>query len=128
MEPEFAFGYGLDYTSYEYSDLQVVRQTGGKVECSVKAKNTGKVDGRPVVQLYVRPENPMVWRPVHELKAFHKPLVKAGETETIRFTLGDDAFSYYDVARGDWVVDHCNYQIEIAENSRKVVLSKHLSW
>lgn len=128
VEPEFAFGYGLDYTSYEYSDLQVVRQTAGKVECSVKVKNTGKVDGRPVVQLYVRPENPTVWRPVHELKAFHKPLVKVGETETIRFTLGDDAFSYYDVARGDWVVDHCNYQIEIAENSRKVVLSKHLSW
>jgi beta-glucosidase len=74
----------------------------------------------------VKPINPTVSRPVHELKAFKKVYLKVGETQTVELNLGSDAFSYYDEVKG-WVVDKCRYEIQAGENSRKILSSANIS-
>jgi len=125
--PEFPFGYGLSYTNYEYSDLQVKKVGENEVSGNVTVTNSGKMDGNEVVQIYVKPVNPSIERPVHELKFFKKVFVKAGQSVKVDFDLKQDAFSYYDVHRGDWTVDKCNYEIEVGRNSQSIVLHSPIS-
>lgn len=121
VEPQFPFGYGLTYSNFVYNDLKVENIGNNQVSGSVKLKNMSKIDGDEVVQVYVKPVNPSVERPIHELKYFKKVFVKAGETITVDFILKQDVFSYYDVHLGDWKVDKCNYEIEIGKDSRTIV-------
>ena len=125
-EPQFPFGYGLSYTTFEYEGLAVNEFAEGfKGELTVS--NTGARDGKEVVQVYVRPLAPSVSRPVHELKAFSKVEVPAGGKSKVEFTLGPDAFSYYDVHLGDWKVDPGRYLVEIGSDSRHILLSKEIT-
>ncbi len=125
-EPQFPFGYGLSYTTFEYEGLAVTEVAEGfKGELTVS--NTGARDGKEVVQVYVRPLAPSVSRPVHELKAFSKVEVPAGGKSKVEFTLGPDAFSYYDVHLGDWKVDPGRYLVEIGSDSRHILLSKEIT-
>lgn len=126
VEPEFPFGYGLSYTSFNYNKLSVSR-SGQKVSATVEVKNTGSCAGAEVVQLYVHPVNPSVFRPSHELKGFEKVFLKAGEQKVVSFNLDEDAFSYFDVQKNDWKVDGCQYEIEIGRNSRDIVLHQPVS-
>jgi beta-glucosidase len=89
-EPVFPFGFGLSYTTFEYSDLKLDKTTmkmTGSINISLTVKNTGKYDGEEVVQLYVRDLVGSVIRPVKELKGFKKRMIKAGETADITFSL-----------------------------------------
>jgi len=89
-EPLFPFGYGLSYTTFEYSNLKLDKPTmpmNGSITVSVSIKNTGKYDGEEVAQLYVRDLVGSVTRPVKELKGFKKLMIKAGETADITFSL-----------------------------------------
>ncbi|MDP4186123.1 MAG: glycoside hydrolase family 3 C-terminal domain-containing protein [Bacteroidota bacterium] len=126
VEPEFTFGHGLSYSSYSYGKLKLQKKDD-KVSCKIDIKNTGKRDGYEVVQIYVKPINPKVSRPVHELKAFKKVYIKAGKVQTVEFDLGSDAFSYYDENVQGWVVDKCSYEIQAGENSRKILSSAKIS-
>ena len=128
VEPEFAFGYGLSYSTFEYSDLSVSKSSDGSVKVKVKVTNTGNMDGKDVVQVYVKPLNPSIFRPAHELKAFRKVSLKAGESADVEFVLGDDVFSFYDVTIADWKKDLCEYEIEIARDSRTIVTSGRVSF
>ena len=125
-EPQFPFGYGLSYTSYKYDDLAVTRAADG-FKGSLIVSNTGSRDGKEVVQVYVRPLTPSVSRPVHELKAFKKVAVTAGGDAKVEFSLGQDAFSFYDVHSGDWKVDQGRYLIEVGSDSRHILLSKEIT-
>ena len=96
--PLYPFGYGLSYTTFEYSNLKINKKTfskGEKVEVSVDLKNTGKVTGKEVAQLYLQDEFASVVRPVKELKGFEMIELKAGETKTITFTLTDAELGFY---------------------------------
>ena len=126
VEPEFAFGYGLSYTTFEYGDLQAHAENGS-VRGSVTVRNTGRRDGKETVQVYVRPLSPSVFRPTHELKAFRKVEIAAGEQAEVRFELGPEAFSYYDVGIGDWRLDPGEYLIEIGTDSRHIVRSQKVT-
>ena len=126
VEPEFPFGYGLSYSHFDYDNLSVSR-SGSEVSVTVDLKNAGKRDGAEVVQLYVHPVNPSVSRPVHELKAFEKVFLKAGEQKTVSMKLDSGAFSYFDVKTNDWKVDPCQYEIEVGRNSREIVQRKSIS-
>jgi len=131
VEPLFPFGFGLSYTTFELSGLEVA--AGGDagavatVECEVT--NTGSRAGAEVVQLYVEPVAPAVQRPVRELKAFAKVLVQPGERRTVRLALGARAFSYYSPERKAWVVDAGEYRIAVGRSSRDLPLrgSFHLT-
>lgn len=125
-EPQFPFGYGLSYTDFEYEDLTLSKEDAG-FKGVVTVANTGSREGKEVVQVYVRPLAPSVSRPVHELKAFRKVDIPAGGEAKVEFTLGPDAFSYYDVHSGDWKVDPGKYLIEIGSDSRHILVSKEIT-
>lgn len=97
--PLFEFGFGLSYTSFEYSNLQITpKETGpsGEVFVSADVKNTGKRDGNEVVQLYIDDVISSMSRPVKELKGFEKLSLAAGETKTVRFKLTPGQLSFLD--------------------------------
>lgn len=121
MKPQFPFGSGLSYTTFEYAKMNVTKAGSHTVMGDVYVKNTGKRDGLNVVQIYIKPLNPSVDRPVHELKAFKKVFVKAGQTVRVDFVLDDRSFSYFDVQKNDWVVDHGQYEIQAGANSREIL-------
>lgn len=124
---QFPFGYGLSYTTFSYSDLRCKQMGEGKITVSVRVTNTGKFDGKEVVQIYVRPVNPSVFRPAHELKSFSKVNIKAGESKVVNFELDADAFSFYDVSLGDWQLDKCRYMIDAGRASNDIKQSTEIS-
>lgn len=102
----FPFGFGLSYTTFEYSNLVVSEK-----EASFTLKNTGKMDGAEVAQLYVSKTDGEVFRPAKELKGFAKVFLKAGESKKVTIKLDDKAFRYFnvdtnrfEVEGGDWTV------------------------
>ncbi|RZJ92205.1 MAG: hypothetical protein EOO20_02635, partial [Chryseobacterium sp.] len=119
IQSEFPFGYGLSYTSFRYGKVKA-SQKNGIVNLTFTLTNTGKTDGMEVAQVYVKPFNAEVKRPVHELKQFKKIFLKAGQTKTITLRLNKSAFSYYSVATGGWKVDEGKYEIQVARNSRNI--------
>lgn len=124
VEPEFAFGHGLSYTEFAYDGLKLEKEGDASFRGTVTVRNTGSRPGKDVVQVYVRPLDPSVERPVHELKAFCKVEVPAGGEAEATFRLEQDAFSYYDVTLPGWRVDPGRYVIEIGHDSRHIERSE----
>lgn len=128
-EPVYPFGYGLSYTSFSYGDLRISNSTprgSQEITASITVTNTGKYDGREVVQLYIRDMVGSVTRPVKELKGFQKIDLKAGETKTVTFriTPNDLKFYNYDL-KFDW--EPGEFQVMIGGNSRDVKAAK-INW
>lgn len=124
-EVAFPFGFGLSYTTFEYSDLKVsadnIKDTD-TVTVSFKVKNTGDVDGAEVAQLYVSDVESTIYRPVKELKGFKKVFLKAGEEKEIEIVLDKRAFAYYNVNLGDWHVESGEFKILVGASSRDIKL------
>ncbi len=127
VEPLFPFGFGLTYTSFEFSDLAVPEiadlSTNEFVSVSVKIKNTGKRHGKEVVQLYLKDEQSTLERPEKELKAFAKVALAPGEEKTVEFKLPSGAFSYYDVSQSSWVIEPGWFNVMVGNSSRDIALS-----
>lgn len=117
----FPFGYGLSYTTFAYSDLNV-----SKEKVSLTVTNTGKRDGAEVVQIYVGKLESRIYRPKKELKGFCKVFLKAGESKRVEIALGDMAFRYFDVQTGAWKVEDGLYEIMAASNVQDVKLTAQL--
>ena len=105
---QYPFGYGLSYTSFEYSDLKVENEG-----VTFTLKNTGKYDGAEVAQLYVALPNAKVFRPEKELKGFSKVFLKAGESREIHIPFDDKTFRYWNVSTNRWEIEGGSYQILI---------------
>ena len=121
-DPLFPFGYGLSYTTFEYSDITLSTtelSANGELTAKVVVKNTGKYDGEEVVQMYVRDLVGSVTRPVKELKGFEKVMIKAGESKEITFKITPDmlAFHRIDMTYG---TEPGDYKLYIGGNSRDV--------
>lgn len=117
--PLYPFGYGLSYTTFEYSNLKINKKTfskGEKIEVSVDLKNTGKVTGKEVAQLYLQDEFASVVRPVKELKGFEMIELKAGETKTITFTLTDAELGFYN-NQNEFVVEPGTFKVMVGGSS-----------
>jgi len=117
--PLYPFGYGLSYTTFEYSNLKINKKTfskGEKVEVSVDLKNTGKVTGKEVAHLYLHDEFASVAKPVKELKGFEMVELKAGETKTITFTLTDAELGFYN-PQNEFVVEPGSFKVMVGGNS-----------
>lgn len=96
--PLFAFGYGLSYTTFEYSDLTISKSKigmGDAVDVSVKLTNTGPYDGEEVVQLYLHDVVRSITPPMRELKGFKKVMLKKGESRTIKITITPESLKFY---------------------------------
>jgi beta-glucosidase len=124
IEPQFAFGHGLSYTTFDYSKLTLQKGAGKTAVVKFIIKNTGKVAGAEVAQLYVKQTRPSVERPDKELKAFKKVFLQPGESREVSFILNQDAFSYYDEKKNNWVADAGQYNILVGSSSRDIRVSK----
>jgi beta-glucosidase len=130
MQPLFPFGFGLSYTTFEYSNLRLSTDTlteGQRVSVSVNVTNTGKYGGKEVIQLYVSPPESRLARESKALKAFAKIEVQPGETQTATMELNWADFAYYDPSFQDWIVESGDYQLLAAKSSRHIELIKTLS-
>jgi len=124
-KPLFAFGYGLTYTTFAYSNLSVTPQTGnlsGLVAVSFDVKNTGKRAAAEITELYVGDSHASVPRPVKELKGFAKINLEAGETKRVTLKLDRRAFSFYDVNKKDWSADPGDFTILVGGSSDNIQL------
>jgi len=120
VKPRFPFGYGLSYTTFGYGNVKVpvkTIQAGDKLKFSVDITNTGKVDGAEAVQVYVSDLISSLPRPIKELKAFDKVFLKKGETKTLQFELEKEAFSFYDPAKHNWVIEPGEFKILVGSSS-----------
>ncbi len=126
MQPLFPFGFGLSYTTFEYSELQLETahaKAGQGLQLRVKVTNTGSALGKEVVQLYVRDVESTVDRPERELKGFEKVELQPGETATVSFALDRRAFAYYDVEAADWRVESGIFELGVGSSSREIKLT-----
>ena len=130
IEPLFPFGYGLSYTKFEYEDISVDKEEitdDDILKVQVKVKNTGKVPGKEIVELYVHDEESSVIRPVKELKGFEKVELQPGEEKVIEFKLGKRAFAYYNTYIKDWYVENGCFDILVGSSSRDIKLKKKVN-
>ena len=130
METAFPFGYGLSYTTFEYSDIQLdKKEISDKdiVEVKVKVKNTGNRAGKTVVQLYVEAPETEVVRPVRELRGFEKIFLEAGEEKTVTFTLDERAFAYWNTLSHDWYAEEGTYKVMIGENADQMCAGEEIT-
>ena len=121
ITPQFAFGHGLSYSNYEYSDLKLSANTT-TATATFTVKNTGKYDGAEIAQLYVHQQKSMLPRPEKELKGFEKIQLAAGEQKTITIALDEDAFKYFNDAQNNWVMDGGSFDILVGTASDKIKL------
>ncbi|HMK24705.1 MAG TPA: glycoside hydrolase family 3 C-terminal domain-containing protein [Chitinophagaceae bacterium] len=122
VEPQFAFGHGLSYTSFEYANLKITPKGNGAT-VSFSIKNSGKVKGAEIVQLYVKQEHAALPRPEKELKAFNKIFLQPGESKTVTMNLDENAFQYYSDIENKWVMESGIYNILIGSSSRNIRLT-----
>ena len=126
IEPLFPFGFGLSYTSFEYTGLGLVpgdSSNGTLVTVEFDLANTGAREGAETAQLYVQDVASALPRPVKELKAFRKVPLKPGAKQKISIPLGRDAFAYYDPSRPGWVAEAGDFKILVGSSSRDIRLA-----
>lgn len=119
QSPLFPFGFGLSYTTFEYSDLKLSTTTldkSGKIEISCTVKNTGMRAGAEIVQLYVCDRVGTITRPVKELKDFDKIVLQPGEAKTVSFTLAADDLKFWN-NHDEELLEEGDYSVWIAPNS-----------
>lgn len=122
--PKFPFGYGLSYTTFEYSNLKLSKNKIKSIEkiiVSLNVTNSGKVAGEEVVQLYLRDKVGSVVRPIIELKDFQKIKLNAGETKTVQFTIDKEKLSFYN-ANLQWVAEPGDFDVMIGSSSADIRL------
>lgn len=117
----YPFGYGLSYTTFEYTNPAIMSENG-TYTVTVNVKNIGKCAGKEVVQLYVSaPNNKEMNKPVKELKAFAKTKeLKPGESELVTMTVAAADLASFDIATSSWVVDAGKYEFLIGASSRDI--------
>lgn len=128
IEPAYEFGYGLSYTKFNYSDLNISStEFKDKLEVSVLITNTGSVTGKEVVQLYL--SAPLtIDKPNEELKGFAKTRsLKPGEKQQITFTINSSDLASFNTKRASWIADAGDYTIKIGSSSKKIHLTKSFS-
>ena len=123
----FPFGFGLSYTTFEFSDLKVTRD-GDRVVVQSTVTNTGNREGAEVVQMYIHPKNPSVDRPVRELKGFEKVKLDAGTSATVTIELEESAFKYYHPEELRWVLESGSYEVQVGNSSRNIELKEEFIW
>ena len=122
--PKFPFGYGLSYTTFNYSDLKMSTKklkSSEILEVTMTIKNSGKFTGEEVVQLYIRDKVGSVVRPITELKDFQKIKLNAGESKTVRFNIDKEKLSFYN-NEVNWVVEPGDFDLMIGSSSADIRL------
>ena len=129
-QPLYPFGYGLSYTTFEYSCLKTSAPTlakDGAVTVSVDVKNTGSRAGEEVVQLYVRRPNPPADRPRQELRGFKRVALEPGESKTVEMPLPARSLGHWDASRHSFVVEAGKLGLLVGASSTDIRLQKTIT-
>ena len=127
ITPEFAFGFGLSYTTFNYSNLQVNPVStikGEPVTVSVDVENTGDVAGEEVVQSYLTDQNSTMWMPEKELKGFDRISLNPGEKKTVTFTLNAEDFYYWNEENNQYEIEAGDFTVKVGGSSNSLPLEK----
>ncbi len=130
VQPRFPFGFGLSYTTFAFDNLELSPTTAHQddpIEVTLTVRNTGKVAGADVAQIYVSEQNPKVPRPRIELKAFQKVRLAPGESRTITLSLNRRSFAYWSEPDHDWKVDAGRFTIYAGDSSESLPLHVDLT-
>lgn len=123
--PQYPFGFGLSYSKFEYSNLKLDKKSfakNGTITVTVDVKNNSKVDGKEVVQLYIRDLVASVTRPVRELKGFEMTEIKAGETKAVFFEINEKTIEFY-TANKKWEAEPGDFQVFVGGSSMATLQS-----
>jgi beta-glucosidase len=130
VEPLFPFGFGLSYTTFSYSDLDVepaVFNGTQPVKVSFTVMNSGKRAGAEVAELYVGQENPKISRPIKELKGFEKVYLQPGQSKTVTLELNQRSFAYFNTATEKWDALPGSYNVLVGGSSEDTPLKGQVS-
>ena len=122
VEVEYPFGYGLSYTTFEYSDIKV-----DKTGVSFTVTNTGERDGAEISQLYVGKADGKIFRPKKELKGFAKTFIKAGESAKVTIPFDDKTFRYFNVKTNKWEIEDGKYELYVGKSIKDIVLEGEIT-
>ncbi len=122
VAPAYEFGYGLSYTSFDYSNLKLSSSSfNNKITATITIKNTGKVAGKEAVQVYISAPSKNLDKPSEELKAFAKTkLLQPGESQTVSFDIDAADLSSFDTNRESWVAEVGTYSIKVGASSKNI--------
>lgn len=124
VEPAYEFGYGLSYTEFEYRDLEI-RKENDMVKVKLKVINVGRYPGKEVVQVYIKPPQGRIDKPIQELKGFQKTkLLNPGCEEEVEIVIPIKYLSSF--AEGKWTVERGIYEVRVGSSSRRIKLSGYL--
>jgi len=125
IKPLYEFGFGLSYTTFDYSNLKlssVEMKQNDSIKVSFMVKNTGKVEGDEVIQMYISDKKASLEREKKSLKGFQRVSLKAGESKEVFFTIGKSALSFYDVKTKSWIAEKGKFEVIIGASSRDIKL------
>ena len=123
ITPLYPFGYGLSYTTFNYSDLRTNKKTytnNETITATIQVKNTGKIAGKETVQLYIGKPGSSVERAEKELKAFKKVMIAAGQQATVTLSIPVKSLAYYDEQNSKWVVEPGDYKLFAGTSSQDI--------
>jgi len=123
VAPTYPFGYGLSYTDFNYTDFQLDKNVfDGKITVTFNVTNSGKIQGKEVVQLYVNAPGKELEKPIRELKVFFKTkLLQPGESQKISFSLTNEELASYNPSVSAWSVEKGQYQMQICRSSDNII-------
>ena len=127
----FPFGYGLSYTSFEYGKAILSSKemsAGGTVTVTVPVTNTGAVEGKEIVQLYIQDEKSSLPRPLKELKGFKKIDLAPGQTMDVTFTITPDDLKFFDDTRHEWIAEPGKFKALVGASSADIRSSAQFSY
>ena len=123
IAPLYPFGFGLSYTTFAFDNAKTDKTSYAENETitvSVEVKNTGKADGKEVVQLYTSKSDSKITRAAQELKGFQKTLVQSGSSNTVTIKVPVKELAYYDVTAKKWTVEPGKYTLRLGNSSRDI--------
>ncbi|MBF0575234.1 glycoside hydrolase family 3 C-terminal domain-containing protein [Dysgonomonas sp. GY617] len=129
-KPLYPFGYGLSYTDFSYSKMSTSSSTLKKAEnitVSVNVKNTGKLNGEEVVQLYVSFPNSRISRPIKQLKGFERIMIESGKTETMKFNIKASDLAYWDMDTHSYEIEAGKVNLMIGSSSENIQLTQQIT-
>ena len=131
IAPLFPFGFGLSYTTYSYENLMIDKnkiRSDDEIKVSVDVTNSGSVEGKEIVQLYVQDVESSVERPIKELKRFEKVFLHPNETKTVLFELKKEDLSFYNETVNSWIVENGTFKILVGSSSRDIQLQGEIEY